>query len=65
MNALDEKYCILCDKLGHLTTQCWSTHGLNTPRNREIFRLCEEARKGKDVLFGNMNWPKQYDQQQD
>lgn len=34
-----ESYCILCEKEGHLTTDCHSTHGVNDPRSREIFRL--------------------------
>jgi hypothetical protein len=34
-----ETYCLACGKLGHLTTDCWSTHGLNTPEARELFRL--------------------------
>lgn len=35
-----EKYCLWCQKLGHFSTECWSTAGLNTPSSREIHRLC-------------------------
>ncbi len=35
-----EKWCLNCDKAGHVTNECYSTHGLNTPRDREISRLC-------------------------
>lgn len=35
----DESYCLWCEKLGHFTVDCHSTHGINNPRNREIFRL--------------------------
>lgn len=38
-----ETFCILCNKLGHLTTECHSTHGLNTPYAREVFRLVRAA----------------------
>jgi len=40
---MTEKYCICCDKEGHYTNECWSTHGLNTPYDREIDRLCQLA----------------------
>lgn len=36
----NERYCLLCEKLGHITNECRSTHGVNTPAAREIFRLC-------------------------
>jgi hypothetical protein len=38
-----ERWCLLCDKFGHLTTECHSTHGLNTPAARELHRLCRLA----------------------
>lgn len=38
-----ERYCLACEKLGHLTTECHSTHGLNTPAARELFRLTQAA----------------------
>jgi hypothetical protein len=38
-----ERYCLACDKLGHLTNECWSTHGMNSPAARELFRLCSIA----------------------
>ena len=38
-----EAYCLACDKPGHLTTECHSTHGLNTPAARELFRLIRTA----------------------
>lgn len=37
------KYCLLCEKIGHQTTECWSTHGLNTDRALELKRLCDAA----------------------
>lgn len=33
------KYCLHCEKTGHQTTECWSTHGLNTARDLELYRL--------------------------
>lgn len=38
-----ERYCLACEKLGHLTTECHSTHGLNTPAARELFRVIRAA----------------------
>ena len=38
-----ETYCLACDKVGHLTTECHSTHGINTPAARELNRLCRAA----------------------
>lgn len=38
-----ETYCLACNKPGHLTTDCHSTHGLNTPAARELFRLVRAA----------------------
>ncbi len=38
-----EHYCLVCEKAGHLTTECRSTVGLNTPANRELMRLCHAA----------------------
>lgn len=32
-------YCLACEVEGHATTACRSTHALNTPRAREVFRL--------------------------
>ena len=34
-----ERYCLACEKIGHMTNECHSTHGLITPRDRELFRL--------------------------
>lgn len=34
-----ERYCLFCNKDGHLTHECLSTHGLNTPAARELARL--------------------------
>lgn len=39
----DENYCLVCEKAGHRTEECWSTHGYNTPRDKEIFRLAQLA----------------------
>jgi hypothetical protein len=36
-------YCLACQKEGHRTTECWSTHGLNTPADWELHRLRGEA----------------------
>lgn len=38
-----ERYCLACEKLGHRTDECHSTHGLNTPAARELFRLVRLA----------------------
>ena len=38
-----ERYCLACEKGGHLTTECHATHGLNTRRARELFRLINLA----------------------
>ena len=38
-----EKWCLVCDCAGHSTDECHSTHGLNTPRDREIARLSAKA----------------------
>ena len=38
-----ERYCLACDKDGHRTDECWSTHGINTPQARELFRLVRAA----------------------
>jgi hypothetical protein len=38
-----ERYCLGCQKLGHRTEECHSTHGLNTPEARELFRLVRIA----------------------
>lgn len=38
-DANREAWCLWCDKPGHLTTECWSTHGLNTPAALELRRL--------------------------
>ena len=38
-----ETYCLFCEKVGHRTNECWSTHGINTPRSRELFRLSRAA----------------------
>jgi hypothetical protein len=38
-----ERYCLVCEKSGHLTTECQSTHGLNTPEDRELHRICALA----------------------
>ena len=43
-----ERYCLFCEKPGHLTSACHSTQGLNTPRDREMFRLV--ARLPMDML---------------
>jgi hypothetical protein len=32
-------YCISCEREGHWTHQCHSTHGFNTPRDMEMARL--------------------------
>lgn len=34
-----ERWCLWCDKAGHQTHECWSTHGVNTPEARELWRL--------------------------
>lgn len=39
-----ERYCALCEKPGHFTDECQSTHGLNTPYSRELFRLASTPR---------------------
>jgi hypothetical protein len=36
-------YCLACQKEGHRTTECWSTHGLNTPADWELHRLRGES----------------------
>lgn len=33
------KYCLLCEKEGHQTDECHSTHSLGSPRVQEIIRL--------------------------
>jgi hypothetical protein len=38
------KFCIFCDKPGHSTDACWSTHGLNTLQDVELQRLVDAAR---------------------
>ena len=47
-----ERYCLACEKLGHLTNECHSTHGLNTPRDRELFRLVGLAAAERERLRG-------------
>ena len=36
-------YCLMCEKDGHRTDECWSTHGLNSPRDHELFRLARST----------------------
>jgi len=33
------KFCLFCNKEGHLTNECWSTHAINTPAQKELARL--------------------------
>ncbi|MFJ3047021.1 hypothetical protein ACIPEN_14415 [Herbaspirillum chlorophenolicum] len=42
----DERYCMFCEKPGHRTAECHSTHGLNTPRDRELSALARAAAFG-------------------
>jgi hypothetical protein len=37
------RYCLFCEKEGHRTSDCWSTHALNTPAQRELARLADRA----------------------
>jgi len=39
----DAKWCLVCNCEGHTTDECHSTHGLNTPRDREVARLSAKA----------------------
>lgn len=48
----DLPYCLLCEKGGHRTDECWSTHGLNTPRDQELFRLARLASPGAATREG-------------
>lgn len=36
-------YCLHCQKEGHRTTDCWSTHAVNSPLDRELARLIAAA----------------------
>lgn len=47
--GMTEPFCLLCDKSGHHTDKCWSTHGMNDARNREIFRLCHKRPASDDA----------------
>jgi len=38
-----ETYCVFCEKLGHLSSDCHSTVAVNTPRARELMRLANIA----------------------
>lgn len=40
--GLTEPYCLMCEKLGHITDECWSTYMVG-PRSREIDRLSRPA----------------------
>lgn len=37
--TMGERYCLWCDKDGHQTHECRSTHAINTPAARELARL--------------------------
>lgn len=39
----DERACLYCAKGDHLTTECWSTQGLNTKGERELARIVRLA----------------------
>ena len=43
VNAIQSNntYCLLCEKAGHKTSDCNSTHGLNDLKNIEIKRLSD------------------------
>ena len=49
-----ERYCLACEKSGHLTTECYSTHGLNTPRDRELFRLTGLADAERERILSEL-----------
>jgi hypothetical protein len=49
-------YCLHCEKEGHRTTDCWSTHGLNTPRSLEIARLTAELETMRDLAADLDAW---------
>lgn len=40
---LDVSYCLWCSKEGHRTTECHSTHSLNSPQALELSRLSRLA----------------------
>ena len=37
-----EKWCLNCDKAGHATNECYSTHGLKLPGAQPLKQLTEE-----------------------
>lgn len=50
-----EAYCLWCEKRGHFSRECWSTHGLNTPAAKELGRLCDIAQP--PMPWANMTRP--------